>query len=300
MLFGEKYPDPVRMVSMGQFSRELCGGTHVGNTGEVDAFEIISEEAVAAGTRRVVALTGKRAMEHASHVTATLQETAKLLQCQPIEVLQRVDALVSESRDLKKKLASAGGKSETPKKTPTAEVAAGEPEYERLRGVLRDTARRLNVGIADVPQRVQAVLAEVSDLKEQVAKLESGGRASVESLLDIKQQYGDVQVIVSEAPGANPNLMRQLIDQLRKKLGQTAVLLATVQGEGRVVLVAGISKELVAKGLSADQWVKQVAKVVGGGGGGRPDMAQAGGKDPSKLPEALEHARQTMAQWLNQ
>jgi alanyl-tRNA synthetase len=135
-------------------------------------------------------------------------------------------------------------------------------------------------------------------LKGQVTKLESGGRASVESLLEVAQQQGDVHIVVSETPGANPNLMRQLIDQLRKKLDNTAVMLATTQGDGRVVLVAGISKGLVSKGLSADKWVKLAAKVVGGGGGGRPDMAQAGGKDPNKLPEAIDLARKTMVDWL--
>jgi alanyl-tRNA synthetase len=298
MLFGEKYPDPVRMVSMGEFSRELCGGTHVSNTGDVHAFEIISEEGVAAGTRRVVALTGKKATEHAEQVTSALEETAQLLDCQPIEVLHRVEALVAESRELKKQLASGGGKTEQADKTKAKPVATGDVNYEQLRAVFRDTARRLNVAIADVPQRVRAVLNELSGLKEQVDKLESGGRASVDSLLEIAEQHGDVHVVVTEAPGANPNLMRQLIDQLRKKLGKTAVLLATTQGEGRVVLVAGISKDLVAKGLSADKWVKLVAKVVGGGGGGRPDMAQAGGKDPNKLPAAIELARTTMAEWL--
>ena len=116
--------------------------------------------------------------------------------------------------------------------------------------------------------------------------------------MKLAQLHGDVQVVVSDAPGANPNLMRQLIDQLRQKLPNAAVLLATTQGEDKVILVAGISRELIAKGISAGEWVKQVAQVVGGGGGGRPDMAQAGGKDAAKLPEALEKARRLMAEWL--
>jgi alanyl-tRNA synthetase len=298
MLFGEKYPDPVRLVRMGEFSRELCGGTHVSNTGEVSSFEIVSEEAVAAGTRRVVALTGKKAVEHAEQVTNALKQTAELLGCQPIEVLHRVGSLAAETRDLKKQLASGGAKSEQATPPVTKSPALGEASYEQLRAVLRDAARALNVAMTDVPQRVSAALTELSSLKGQVTKLESGGRASVESLLEVAQQQGDVHIVVSETPGANPNLMRQLIDQLRKKLDNTAVMLATTQGDGRVVLVAGISKGLVSKGLSADKWVKLAAKVVGGGGGGRPDMAQAGGKDPNKLPEAIDLARKTMVDWL--
>ena len=97
--------------------------------------------------------------------------------------------------------------------------------------------------------------------------------------------------MVCETPGANPNLMRQWIDQIRKKTEQAAVLLAATQGEDRVLLVAGLSRGLVERGLSAGDWVKEVAAVVGGGGGGRPDLAQAGGKHPERIPAALEKAR---------
>jgi alanyl-tRNA synthetase len=98
-------------------------------------------------------------------------------------------------------------------------------------------------------------------------------------------------VVVAEAPGANANLMRQLIDQIRKKTSPTAIFLATTEGPDKVVLVAGVSRELVEKGISAGNWVRDVAPVVGGGGGGKPDLAQAGGKQPEKLPEALVKAR---------
>ncbi len=100
-----------------------------------------------------------------------------------------------------------------------------------------------------------------------------------------------VHVVVCETPGANPNLMRQWIDQIRKKTDQAAIFLAAVQGEDKVLLVAGLSRTLVDRGLSAGNWVKDVAAVVGGGGGGRPDLAQAGGKQPEQLPAALEKAR---------
>ena len=99
-------------------------------------------------------------------------------------------------------------------------------------------------------------------------------------------------VVVAEAPSANANLMRQLIDQIRKKTSPSAVFLATTEGENKVILVAGVSRELVEKGLSAGNWVRDVAPIVGGGGGGKPDLAQAGGKQPEKLLEALAKARE--------
>ena len=102
---------------------------------------------------------------------------------------------------------------------------------------------------------------------------------------------GGVKIVVAETPGANPNLMRQLIDQLRKKTGSTAVLLASAQGNDKVVLVAGITNNLIERGISAGSWVKEVAPVVGGGGGGKPDMAQAGGKQPEKIGDAIELAK---------
>jgi alanyl-tRNA synthetase len=104
------------------------------------------------------------------------------------------------------------------------------------------------------------------------------------------EQIGGATVIVAEAPGANANLLRQLIDQIRKKTSPTAIFLATTEGDDKVVLVAGVSRELVAMGVSAGNWVRDVAPIVGGGGGGKPDLAQAGGKQPHKLPEALRKA----------
>ena len=104
--------------------------------------------------------------------------------------------------------------------------------------------------------------------------------------------------IVRETPGANSNLMRQLIDQIRKQIGSSAVFLATAEGDNKVTLVAGLSRDLVERGLSAGNWVKEVAPVVGGGGGGKPDLAQAGGKDPAKLAAALTAARQVLDKML--
>jgi alanyl-tRNA synthetase len=135
------------------------------------------------------------------------------------------------------------------------------------------------------------MLAEVDELKRQLANRAATGALSADTLLAAAEQIGGTTVIVAEAPAANANLMRQLIDQIRKKTSPSAVFLAATEGPDKVVLVAGVSRDLVEKGISAGNWVRDVAPVVGGGGGGKPDLAQAGGKDAAKLPEALAKAR---------
>jgi len=123
---------------------------------------------------------------------------------------------------------------------------------------------------------------------------------SADDLIAGHEQVGDTCLIVAETPGANPNVMRGWIDQIRKKVNSpTAVLLAAVQGE-KVLLVGGLSRDLVDRGLKAGDWVGAAARAVGGGGGGRPDMAQAGGKDPSQLPAALEAAKESMRQQVSE
>ena len=229
MLFGEKYPDVVRVVTMGQ-SKELCGGTHLGSTGQIGLMKIVSEESVAAGVRRITALTGPAALEHVHHIEALLSKTSSLLKASPEEVPARVESLVKEVRELKKKA--------------TVAPKSGGPTVEQL--------------LADA--------AEVSG----------------------------VRVVTAEVAEATPQLLRDLIDQVRRKASPSAVLLATRQEGGKVLLVAGVSRDLVAKGIDAVKWVTVAAREVGGGGGGRPDLAQAGGKDASKLPEALASARKEM------
>ena len=232
MLFGEKYPDVVRMVSMGEFSKELCGGTHLDNTGQVGLFKILGEESVSAGTRRVTALTGARALDQVrSHETA-LAETATLLKVPPSEVPARVAALAKELRELKKQFA--------------AEPKAG---------------------------------------------------ISVDALLADALQLDGTRVVVAETPGIDAGAMRQLIDQLRRKSSPIAVLLGSREAE-KVTLVAGISRDLEERGVDAGTWIRSVAEIVGGRGGGKPDMAQAGGKHPEKLPKALEEARRAIRELL--
>lgn len=292
MLFGEKYPDPVRMISMGDFSKELCGGTHLDNTQEVGPFEIIGEEAVSAGTRRMVALTGDKAKQYVEQTRTALHSAADLLGCSLLDVPDAVRNLAHQVRELKKQLSS-GVKSAPPsgasKEKPKSRQRAAN--FSEIKGALREAARVLNVSPFDVPSRVSALRTEVENLQKHLTTLAASGDLSADALFKNAETVGQTKVIVAETPGANSNLMRQLIDQLRRKANSTAILLAAA-GDDKVTLVAGISHDLVERGLSAGNWVRDVAPIVGGGGGGKPDMAQAGGKHPQKLSEAVAAARQ--------
>ncbi len=290
MLFGEKYPDPVRMVSMGDFSRELCGGTHLSNTGQVGTLEIISEENVSAGVRRIVALTGDKARRHADQTRAALRAAADRLGVGWLQVPDAAYQLTQTVRELKKHLAAGthGAAADVLRSAPSTDV---EPEYPQIKAALRDAARALNVASADVPERIDSLLAEVDRLRQQVAQLSQSGDWSATAVLDAAETIGGTQVMVVEIPGANPSLLRQLIDQIRKKTDSTAILFITATGDDKVLLVAGLSRDLVQRGLSAGDWVRDVAPIVGGGGGGRADMAQAGGKHPEKVAAALDVAR---------
>jgi alanyl-tRNA synthetase len=291
MLFGEKYPDPARMVSMGSFSRELCGGTHLTNTSQVQGLEIVAEEGVAAGTRRIVALTGAKAREHLTKTKSALTETAKKLGVSPDQVPAAIKALVLRVRELKKAL-SGGGKPAAEQSVASKTAAGAELAPTEIKALLRDTARALNVSPFDVPARIESLLSEVVDLQRQLESRAAAGVLSADTLVAQGEKIAEATVIVAEAPGANANLMRQLIDQIRKKVSPSAVFLATPDGDNKVVLVAGVSRELVEKGVSAGNWVREVAPVVGGGGGGKPDLAQAGGKLPAKIPDALLKAKE--------
>lgn len=231
MLFGEKYPDVVRVVSAGEFSKELCGGTHLDNTGQVGLFKIIAEESVAAGTRRITALTGPAALEQ----------------------VRRSEAVVAK------------------------------------------TSAILRIPAEEIPARVEALSKEVRQLKKQVAAGPKGGPVSIEQLIAEAGQVAGARVVVAEIPEATPQALRDIVDQLRRKAAPVAVLLGSRQEGGKVLLVAGVSRDLIDKGAHAGKWVAVAANEVGGGGGGKPDMAQAGGKDADKLPQALEAAQQAIA-----
>jgi len=228
MLFGEKYPDIVRMVTMDGKSRELCGGTHVSSTGQIGMVRVIGEESVSAGTRRVTAVTGHRAVER----------------------------------------------------------------FRQAENVLVEAASALKVPVAELPSRLATVVKELKDLKKSKGP-SSTTVLSVDDLLAAATDIAGTRVVVADAHGSDAAAMRQCIDQLRRKGSPIAVLLGTAEGE-KVTLVAGISRELEALGLSAGNWIKDAATIVGGKGGGKPDLAQAGGKLVDKLPEALATAKRTI------
>jgi alanyl-tRNA synthetase len=289
MLFGEKYPDPVRMVSMGPssraFSRELCGGTHLANTRDIGPFEIITEEGVSAGTRRIVAITGEKAAQYAADVERALHQAAALLDVPPLDVADAVDRLLARQRNLKKQLAGAGGKADGDLPSEPRRAAASP------KAALVLAARLLSTAPLDVPHRVEAIVEAVRQLESQLSARKAAGPLSADSLLEKAETIGDTVVVVAEIAAADPNVMRQLIDQVRQKRPSSAVLLACKADEDKVTLVAGISRDLQDRGAHAGKWVAPIAKTLGGGGGGRPDMAQAGGKDATKLPAALEEAK---------
>ena len=293
MLFGEKYPDPVRMVSMGDYSKELCGGIHLDSTAEVLAFELVSEESVSAGTRRVIGLTGDRAQEHRQHLAKLANDIAMQLGCGVDQLAEAAMNMTQVTRRLKKQVSGGGVEPDSPTAPSAAGKSVAQVDYATLRHSLRQAARCFHVGMDELPQRIAAMLSEQEDLRRQLLALQQSGQTSADDLLAKAEQVAGVTFVVAETPGANANLMRQWIDQIRKKTqGSSAILLATVAGEDKVTLVCGISRDLVDRGLSAGKWISPVAEAVGGGGGGKPDLAQAGGKHPEKLQEALSIAVQ--------
>ena len=293
MLFGEKYPDPVRMVSMGDYSKELCGGTHLNSTGDVECFEILSEEGVSAGTRRITAVTGRRALEQAEQTREAVRRAAELLDAPPSQLPEAVEALTNWVRALKKQLA--GGPAA--ERSALGDATVRELDYSAQRQTLRQAARQLNVAPLETPARIEALLLEVENLQGQLQRLTQSGDVSADSLLERAETIEQVPVVLAELPVGNPNLMRQLIDQLRQKASPVAVLLAAPTDE-KVLLVAGVSRDLVDRGVHSGKWVGAAAKTLGGGGGGKPDMAQAGGRDPSRIGEAFEAARKSIAAML--
>lgn len=296
MLFGEKYPDPCRMVSMGNFSKELCGGTHASNTSEIGLMAIKSDSNQSAGTRRIEVLTGSAAEAYQNQIIADAEKCGALLNCDIRNVPAQTQLLIARSKQLKKQLDS--GKSEIPSPIPSSNANSEKLNFIESRKILRETARAFNVDIFDAVSRIDSTQAEVEKLESQLKQLESAGGNSPDDLIKNAIEVAGIKVICADLPGGNPNLMRGTIDQIRKKIGPVAVMLAAAQGDSKVLLVAGISKELVERGMSAGNWVKEVAPVVGGGGGGKPDMAQAGGKDPSKIGEALEKAKNVIAEFI--
>ncbi len=228
-LFGEKYDDEVRVLSMGEFSTELCGGIHATRTGDIGLFKILSESGIAAGIRRIEAVTGAAAIEAMHTEDAMLAKTARLVKSDSASVVSKVEALVSHSKQLEK---------------------------------------------------------EIQQLKDKLAAQEGA------NLINQAQEINGVKVLIAKLNGADNKALRGMVDELKNQLGSGVVLLGNVSDD-KVGLIAGVTKDLVGK-VKAGELVSLVAQQVGGKGGGRPDMAQAGGTDAAALPAALE----TVAPWL--
>ena len=221
-LFGEKYGDEVRVLGMGDFSTELCGGTHVTRTGDIGFFKITSEGGVAAGIRRIEGTTGEGALTYVQQVEASVQAAAAALKTHPAELSQRIGQLSDNLKALEKELAR---------------------------------------------------------LKSKLAA--SQGEDLVAQALDVK----GIKVLAAAIEGADVPTLRETMDKLKDKLKTAAIVLASVEA-GKVSLIAGVTPDLTSK-LKAGELVNHVAQQVGGKGGGRPDLAQAGGTDPNSLPQAL-------------
>jgi alanyl-tRNA synthetase len=271
-VFGEKYPPMVRVVSIGapvkdlladptsdkwrQYSIEFCGGTHTPSTGEAKAFVIVSEESVSKGIRRITALTGLAASAASKAASDT-------------------DALLSKA-----------------KSSPDGELA---PIITQLNTTIASgtlplrAKRRAQAGLLELQARVKAFE------KAQKASANHIDIAAVsDDLLAKAPAYGPGKLIVAEVSGASDEQLRNVMNTVAKKQPSHGIMLASVDGE-KVTFVSMVSEDLIKKGLKAGDWIRETAKIAGGGGGGKPNMAQAGGKDPSKIGEALEKARTVAA-----
>ena len=222
-LFGEKYGESVRVVSMGDFSKELCGGTHVANTAEITAFKIVSESGVAAGVRRIEALTGSNVFAYYQDIEERLNNAAKVVKSTPANLIERLESLMAE---------------------------------------------------------VKALSSENESLKSKAAKDALG------DVMDQVKEVKGVKVLATSVDGVDMNGLRDLGDQLKEKLGEGVVVLAS-SCDGKVNLIAMATDGAQAKGAHAGNLIKAIAGKVGGGGGGRPNMAQAGGKNPAGIPDAI-------------
>ena len=222
-LFGEKYGDIVRVVQVGDYSIELCGGCHVKNSAEIGLFKIVSESGIGAGVRRIEAVTSKEAYHYMERKRAHLQQAATRLKTNEDKVVERIDSLLSQLKDL-------------------------ERENESLQAKLSN-----------------------QETVELLKKVES---------------YAGIQVLAEKVNVKDINQLRNMMDYLKQKIGSGVILLAA-ENNGKVLLISGVSKDLIERNLHAGKLISNAAKICGGGGGGRPDMAQAGGKNVEKINEAL-------------
>ncbi|WP_163581269.1 alanine--tRNA ligase [Gracilibacillus saliphilus] len=224
-LFGEKYGDIVRVVQIGDYSLELCGGCHVQNSAEIGLFKIVSEAGIGAGTRRIEAVTAKSAYQYVNGKHQLLQTAANQLKTKEDQVPERIEHLFNDMKEQNR---------------------------------------------------------QIESLRAKLSQLEAS------SILDDVHEVNGVNVLAKKVDVSDMNQLRQMVDEMKQKLESGIILLAAVNND-KVQLASGVTKDLVAKGYHAGNLIKETAKICGGGGGGRPDMAQAGGKDATKLSEALAY-----------
>ncbi|PKG24460.1 alanine--tRNA ligase [Niallia nealsonii] len=223
-LFGEKYGKVVRVVQVGDFSLELCGGCHVDNTSAIGLFKIVSEAGIGAGTRRIEAVTGQAAYQQLTDQISLLKQASAKLKTSPKDIVVRIDGLMAETKQLQR---------------------------------------------------------ENESLAAKISNIEAG------NLVNNVKEINGVNVLIANIQGVDMNNLRTMADDLKQKIASVVIVLGSVN-EGKVNIIAGVTKDLIEKGFHAGKIIKEVATRCGGGGGGRPDMAQAGGKDPSKLQDALQ------------
>jgi alanyl-tRNA synthetase len=222
-LFGEKYGDIVRVVHVGDYSLELCGGCHVQNTSQIGLFKIVSESGIGSGVRRIEAVTGRHAYQFVEQQMQLLRESAALLKSNIQDVPKRIDGLFAQLKELSR---------------------------------------------------------ENESLKGKLSSIEAGTLADRVKLVD------GISVLTAQVNAADMDSLRAIMDQMKTKIGSGVIVLGAAV-EDKVNLVAAVTPDLVEKGYHAGKMIKEVASRCGGSGGGRPDMAQAGGKDPSRLQDAL-------------
>ncbi len=223
-LFEERYGDAVRVVRVGDYSRELCGGTHVQSTGDIGLFKIVSEGGIGAGVRRIEALTAGAAYRYFAERNAVLEEAASQVKSDPLQLVEKISGLQAEIKELRR---------------------------------------------------------ENKELKLQMAGRE------VEELLSRVMAESGVPVLSARVKAANMETLREMADRLKNKLDSGIIILGA-ESDGKVLLVGAVTADLVSRGFHAGKLVGEIARLTGGGGGGRPDMAQAGGKDPQRLDMALD------------
>ena len=234
-LFGEKYGEEVRVVKMGDFSVELCGGTHVANTGAISAFKILSENGIAAGVRRIEALTGNGVFSYYKGMEQTLEEAARALRATPATLVEKIEHVMAE---------------------------------------------------------VKALSSELESLKAKAAKEALG------DVMDNVVEVKGVKLLAASVDNVDMNGLRDLGDQLKAKLGQGVIVLLSNAG-GKVNMIAMATEEALSRGAHAGNLIKGIAGKVGGGGGGKPGMAQAGGKNPAGIPECIAEAAKVLESQIN-